>query len=283
MGVAALTTWWFLGFSGLWRLLRTARPAPEYCRTSLREIAGPAGDSVRLLVSPRAPQPFTFGWYRPVIVLPEEMTVSTVLRAESQPSDCSSELRWSLAHEWSHVARGDVRLWSFAGLVRLVYFYQPLCWWLRRELRLCQDYIADAAAANESSPDVYAEFLAARGVGRPLAVGLGIAGCKSDLYRRIVMLVQNRRSLETRCPRWWTVVAATSAVALVLLAATCGSKPATLVAADNSTGSGIRENSDIGQVLPPNSDESNNPGGDTLKTIAYAASSPRTARCCRPR
>jgi hypothetical protein len=109
-GGAALAAWWVLGIGALWRLLRTARPAPEWCRTSLREIAGPAGDNVRLLVSSRAAQPFTFGWYRPVIVLPEDMTIAAALDAEldaeSQPSDCSSELRWSLAHEWSHVARG---------------------------------------------------------------------------------------------------------------------------------------------------------------------------------
>jgi len=268
VGAAALAIWWVLGFAGLRRLLRTARPAPECCRTLLREIAGPAGDRVRLLVSPRAPQPFTFGWYRPVIVLPQDMARSTELSGEPQSNSFSPELIWSLAHEWSHVARGDVRVWSFAGLVRLVYYYQPLCWWLRRELRLCQDYLADAAAAQESSPEIYAEFLAARGVGRPLAVGLGIAGGKSDLYRRIVMLVQNRRLLETHCPRWWTVAAATGAIALVVLAATCTGKPESLAAASEPAGSatarsGTRESSDIRQTPAPNSGESNDAGENT--------------------
>src|SRR5262249_3915649 len=59
---------------------------------------------------------------------------------------------------------------------------------------------------------------------RPLAVGLGITAGKSDLYRRVAMLLQHRRSLETRCPRWWTIGVATSAMALVLLAATFGDR-----------------------------------------------------------
>ncbi len=39
------------------------------------------------------------------------------------------------------------------------------------------------------------------------------------------MLVKNRRSLETHCPKWWTATAATAVIALVLIAATFGEKP----------------------------------------------------------
>ncbi len=66
---------------------------------------------------------------------------------EPQPSAISPELRWSLAHEWSHVARGDVRVWSFAGLVRLVYYYQPLCWWSGGSSG-CVRTLADAVAGR---------------------------------------------------------------------------------------------------------------------------------------
>ena len=81
-----------------------------------------------------------------------------------------------------------------------------------------------AAAAGESSPDLYAEFLATRALGRPLAVGLGITAGKSDLYRRVAMLVKNDRTLESRCPRHWTALVATVALALVALAATFGER-----------------------------------------------------------
>src|SRR5204862_517790 len=136
---------------GLCRVLRGSVPAPEWCRDILREISGPAGDRVQLLVSPRAAQPFTFAWRRPVIVLPQALlrgnedrisNVNEIQTADSWRSSTAAALRWSLAHEWSHVARGDVWTWSLAGVVRLVYFYQPFAWWLRQQLRLCQDYLA---------------------------------------------------------------------------------------------------------------------------------------------
>jgi beta-lactamase regulating signal transducer with metallopeptidase domain len=222
VGLALLAAWWLVGFVALRRVLRAARPAPEWCRKMLSEIAGPAADRVTLLVSPRARQPFTFGWRRAVILLPAEMCNSALT---------TPELRWSLAHEYSHVVHGDVCIWSLAGLVRTVYFYQPLCWWLRAQLRLCQDYLADAAAAGVTSPEAYAEFLTTRAAGRPLAYGLGIAAGKSDLVRRVAMLVKNRKTLESRCPWWWTAAAAWSAIVVILVAATFGNNPP-LAAAD---------------------------------------------------
>jgi beta-lactamase regulating signal transducer with metallopeptidase domain len=215
-GLTGLAVWWLVGWIALRRVLRAARPAPEWYRDLLREIAGPAGDRVTLLLSPRARQPFTFGWRRAVIVLPVEMCDTALT---------TPELRWSLAHEWAHVAHNDVCVWSLAGLVRTVYFYQPLCWWLRAQLRLCQDYLADAAAARETYPEAYAEFLTTRAAGRPLAYGLGIAGGKTDLYRRVTMLVKNRRTLESCCPWWWTAAAASSAIVVILVAATFGNNP----------------------------------------------------------
>jgi beta-lactamase regulating signal transducer with metallopeptidase domain len=41
-----------------------------------------------------------------------------------------------LAHEWSHVERRDIVSWHLATLTQFLFFYQPLFWWLRRQLRL---------------------------------------------------------------------------------------------------------------------------------------------------
>ena len=70
-------------------------------------------------------------------------------------------LRWSLAHEWSHVERHDFRAWLMAGLVRLLFFYQPLAWWLRRQLRLCQDFLPTPGRRESPQTEDYAEFLTA--------------------------------------------------------------------------------------------------------------------------
>lgn len=215
-GVALGAAWWLAGIAGLARIVWTAREAPPRCRELLREIAGRRGERVRLIVSRYPNQPLAAAWGRPVIVLPENL--------------CGDErsLRWCLAHEWTHVERDDFRAWLLAGLVRVLFFYQPLVWWLRRQLRLCQDFVADARAAGQASqPEDYAEFLtvrAAAGSLHPAIVGLGMGFRKSELYRRIVMLVQNH-PIESRTPRLWSVSATLAALVLIAAVASLGREP----------------------------------------------------------
>lgn len=206
VGVGLGAAWWLVGIAGLARMLWKSRPAPSRCQELLDAIAGPNRGTVRLLVHRQLPQPVAAVWGRPVIVLPEALC------------DDEQAVRWALAHEWSHVERHDFRVWMVAGVARVVFFYHPLVWWLRTQLRVCQDYIADAAAARQAGqPEDYAAFLTARAAAgslHPAMVGLGMGFRKSDLYRRVVMLVENR-SLERRTPRWWNVLV--SLVALVVM------------------------------------------------------------------
>jgi beta-lactamase regulating signal transducer with metallopeptidase domain/protein involved in polysaccharide export with SLBB domain len=218
-GVAGMALWSLVGLVALKRLLRSARPADAACRDLLREIAGPRSDRVALLVSARACQPCAFACWRATIVLPRELC----------DAEDSQKLRWALAHEWSHVERGDVWTWSASGIVRCFYFYQPLLWWLRRQLQLSQDFVADAQAAkNGNLPEDYAEFLTtwSAGYSRPtLAAGLGIGGRVSDLHRRIVMLVEYRRPLETFSPRMWNLAVFPIAVLILGAVACVGQQP----------------------------------------------------------
>jgi beta-lactamase regulating signal transducer with metallopeptidase domain len=227
-GVAIGLAWWLLGLTALLRIVRGARVAPPRCKRLLAEIAGRRGVRVRLLASRLAKQPFAsvgmavqlpskrVPWPRPVIVLPKNLC------------DDEQAVRWALAHEWTHIEQRDFRAWFVAGLVRVLFFYQPLVWWLRRQLRLCQDFVADARASREAAePEDYAEFLAARAAGgllHPAMVGLGMGFSKSELYRRVVMLVQNR-PLESRPPRLWTVSVTCFAMALIGVAAALTASP----------------------------------------------------------
>ncbi|HEV3137316.1 MAG TPA: M56 family metallopeptidase, partial [Pirellulales bacterium] len=219
-GVAGMALWSLVGLVALKRLLRSARPADAACRGLLREIAGPRSDRVSLVVSSRAGQPCAFAWRRVTIVLPRELC---------NPED-SQKLRWALAHEWSHVERGDVWSWSASGIVRWFYFYQPLVWWLRRHLQLSQDFVADSQAAHSGKlPEDYAEFLTSwsAGYSRPtLAAGLGIGGRISDLKRRVVMLVENHHPLETASPRKWNLAVFPLAILILAAVACVGEQPA---------------------------------------------------------
>lgn len=210
-----MVTWWSLGVIGLLRVLRSAHDADRRCCQILAKITAGASSKVKLMVSPKIEQPFTFTWRRAVIVLPK------TLCEHADPR----HLRWALAHEWAHVRGRDALSWCLAGLARTLFFYQPFIWWLRRQLRLAQDYLADAEAAGQAPcPEDYAEFLTtwvAAHSRRACPVGLGIGGRRSELYRRIVMLVEPRRPLETRCPLVWRLAAASGVLLLVTVTATC--------------------------------------------------------------
>ena len=195
---AGLAAWWLVGQLLLWRVTRSARPVPEAIRDVFLGLAGPGGERVVLLESDRIASPFTYTWVRPVILLP------STLCDGGEPG----ALRYVLAHEWSHVERRDAWAWNLACLAGLVLFYQPLFWWLRRQLRLCQDYLADARAAAAGSAEDYAAFLVRLARVRrsgPAVPALGIGDRRSNLYRRVIMLVQDHEPLERRCRAAWSL------------------------------------------------------------------------------
>jgi hypothetical protein len=208
---AGLVAWWLLGQALLWWLTRSARTAPAAVRERFLAVSGPAGSRVRLLKSDRIALPFTFTWSRPVILLPAALC---------DDSDAEA-LLYCLAHEWSHVERRDAWAWNLASLAGCVLFYQPLFWWLRRQLRLCQDYLADERAATLGSPEGYAAYLIrlarCRSAGRALPA-LGIGDRRSNLHRRVTMLIQDREPLEQRCRIGWSLAAAVMTVVAVVAA-----------------------------------------------------------------
>jgi beta-lactamase regulating signal transducer with metallopeptidase domain len=202
---------WLAGLIELIRLRRAARPVPEFVRELFGRMADPGGERVDLLASDRLALPVTFGWRRPVLVLPAALCTTAEW----------SVLRCCLAHEWSHIERRDIRSWHLATVTQFLVFYQPCFWWLRRQLRLRQDFLADARAAEQAaSAEEYATYLLslARRRLRPSA-GLGIGDRRSNLYRRILMLVHNRQPLERSYPRRWNAGITLAGVGLLALLA----------------------------------------------------------------
>ena len=207
---AGLAAWWLLGQILLWRVTRVARPVPPEIHEVFRDIKGPAGRAVLLLESDTVDLPFTYTWARPVIVLP---------RALCDGGD-SQELRFCLAHEWSHIERRDARAWNLAALAGFVLFFQPLFWWLRRQLGLCQDYLADDRAAALTTAEDYAMYLVRLAQARRTVLALpalGVSDRHSNLYRRIAMLVQDHEPLEHRCRTLWSLAAAVSAAVVMVV------------------------------------------------------------------
>jgi uncharacterized GH25 family protein len=196
----------------LWRIRRAARPVSARVREVFREIAGSAESAVVLLESDRIPLPFTYTWARPVIMLPKTLCVGKD----------SQELRFCLAHEWSHIERRDALAWNFTALASLVLCYQPLFWWLRRQLRLCQDYLADDRAAAIGSPEDYAAYLVDLTRARRSASALpalGVGDRRSNIFRRVAMLVENSGPMARRCGVLWSLTVGVTAIAVMVAAA----------------------------------------------------------------
>src|SRR5262249_26221624 len=109
-------------------------------------------------------------------------------------------------------------------LGQAVFFYVPWFWALRRQVQLCQEFVADASAVvvAEQRAD-YAEFLLNLTTA-PLApaCATGVSGHTSDLFRRISMLLQNPFSVERRCPRLWSLATAGGLLSLAVLVAGVG-------------------------------------------------------------
>jgi beta-lactamase regulating signal transducer with metallopeptidase domain len=93
--------------------------------------------------------PITIGWARPRIILP------ATWREWNE-----SKIGVVLAHELSHVRRGDYAILLLSSLNRCVFWFSPLSWWLDRHLRELAELVSDDSALRASSDRThYAEVL----------------------------------------------------------------------------------------------------------------------------
>ena len=170
---------------------------------------------VVLLINGRAAAPFTFGAWRPVIVLPANF--SETFTPEQQDA--------ALAHELAHVAGFDSAWRCFSQLTCAVLWWHPLVWLAKRELDHASELVADESSLLlADGPDRLAECLVAcaKELRRPaLTTWLGMdgGGFRSALGKRVTRLLQ--LSPQTRLSRpvpWYLrIIAPMVCVALLWL------------------------------------------------------------------
>lgn len=90
---------------------------------------------VALRISPNVPAPFTKGFRKPVIYLPD-----------SAHSWNSHQLDHVLAHELAHIRRRDILVISVQNLLNILYFFHPLVWLANHQINLQREKICDDAA-----------------------------------------------------------------------------------------------------------------------------------------
>ena len=200
---------WLFGWAALRRLLRRCEPVAGRAADLFAEMAGP-GRRPRLLASRWTRAPFSCGLMRPTVVLPAGLCEAP-----------DKALRWVFAHELTHLLRRNAWSGLLFVLAQAIYFPVPWFWPLRRQARLCQEYLADAAAASAGGrPEDYAQFLLAWTAAPDRRFGArGVWGRSSDLFWRVKIMLQNPVALERRCPRRWSMFAACGLLSVAIVAA----------------------------------------------------------------
>jgi len=214
-GVGVCVFYSVLGHVLLCRLLRGSR-AFDFA----------ADSSVRVRICDDYDRPISFGLLWPTILLPARFTELDRVKQQH-----------ILRHELAHISQRDAFGHFLFNLLFPVLYFHPLYWVLRRKTNLARELIADDVAAAYSSRESYvADLLAlARerlGSAALSTHALGLFQSKTDLYRRMHMLMQTNRPLERRCSIYWRVSYSTLlVVALVLASGTLGLRRANAQAA----------------------------------------------------
>ena len=174
-----------VGYVVTLQLVRRAKPLTNPVLAKIERIvrAFSAQNNVTFASTIAIDVPMVAGIWRPTVLLPERLTL-----VDADPL----ELKHSLAHEWGHIQMRDLLTWQLACLCQAFLWSQPCYWILRRELRVAQDQLADQFAIEQTHEQaVYATTLLelSRARQRLLPSALSMAGRKSNLYRRIEMMM----------------------------------------------------------------------------------------------
>jgi beta-lactamase regulating signal transducer with metallopeptidase domain len=174
---------------------------------------------VQLFASERWLTPVAWGAWRPAIGLPADFAVN--FDATKQDA--------MLAHELGHLAARDPAWQWLADTVTSLLWWLPWCWWLRRQMRLTAESVADEASlVVAGGPRALAECLIL--LGRKMidqsATSYSVTGAfRSTLGQRVEHLLQldfagqsSRRSHSDRRARLLAPVMVVFVVVVVVVA-----------------------------------------------------------------
>ncbi len=192
---------WCVGTRRLLHLVASASAPADDVLEAWKVVTRGSRSAARLLISDEIETPIAFGLFRPVVLVPRKLAGNDI-----------RPLRFCLAHEWAHLSRGDLLAWWFSHLCQFVMWPQPLYWRLRRELRICQDILADDGATSAGRDSVeYSELLlglAKQHMARPVAGAIAFVDGSSQISRRIRTMLSPTMVLRSRSRRAFCCAAA---------------------------------------------------------------------------
>jgi beta-lactamase regulating signal transducer with metallopeptidase domain/tetratricopeptide (TPR) repeat protein len=169
------------GMAGVWFVARKATPLEH--RESLRELRDAIAQldlrhDVRLLTSTRISVPVVWGIFRPVLMLPADVTEWPVER-----------LRVVLLHELAHLKRYDGLSLLLTRAAVALFWFHPVAWSLERAGRSeCERACDDLVLASGTKPSDYADHLLAIARSMP----------SFDPFRSVTLAMSRKTQLEGR-------------------------------------------------------------------------------------
>jgi D-alanyl-D-alanine endopeptidase (penicillin-binding protein 7) len=202
-GIAARALWLGIGAFNLRRLRRSAVPV-DPPTPGIRDARANVGISAAVCVSPRVAGPITFGFRRPLVILPPDVLgMDDVL----QEAIVSHELLHIRRHDWLNVIAEEI--------VRTIFWFHPAIWWLINRIQLSREHVVDeAVVVLTKSRERYVEAMLAVALWRsPLAVAAAPQFLRRRSLKRRVAHILQETTMTTR--RLIASVAATAGVLLV--------------------------------------------------------------------
>jgi beta-lactamase regulating signal transducer with metallopeptidase domain len=209
MGALAVALWCVVGHLGVSRLGRRARAASARDLAAIDPSRRAPHRNAWIGFSPSVGSPVTWGWRRPVILLPTD--------AERWPAE---RLRAALLHEMAHIERRDYLAQLLACAACALLWFHPLVWSAARRLRMESEHACDdRVLAQGTAGAEYAEHLlaVARGARRFEPGGLVAVSMarSSHLEGRLLAVLDDARPRGPLSRRAAVAIAALMAVGLV--------------------------------------------------------------------
>ena len=145
LGGLTVIAWLLLSQYLLWRrITREGVAAPQHLQEVALSCLRQAGvkRKVELLMVPNLATPAVFGFWRPFLLLPQEL----------EEHHSSREIRCILLHEAQHIRSHDT-LWTWTGLILCaLHWFNPLVWLCFRRFRADRELMCDARTLGLLTP-----------------------------------------------------------------------------------------------------------------------------------
>ena len=179
------------------RLPLNNQKPPVLLQTFVRQWAAVMGihKEVRLFISNRISVPMTFGYFRPIILIP--------LCSVSQLTE--NQLKTVLLHELSHIRRSDYLVNILQQAAALLLYFNPVARWLNEEIQESREWLCDDEVLQfPYSPREYAEALfTLSAYNQSITPAMAATGAKKHLLTRIQkIMMHDPAALQNRKGNW---------------------------------------------------------------------------------